>query len=585
MKNIISFLKKHLVVILFMFTVGSLSIAPYLLATRALGDGYQGIPLLAMDDEDIYLARMQEVLDGHEAIGSPFFYEYKDMVPLVPPIGEYLYAFPTKWLHFPLTSVALFAKFIFPALLFLMAYRLTSALIAFSDGIKHRLTALLGGIVVTFGYEPVPWNLFAWLKGHALENNLSLWTRSVNPIVGAIIVFGCLILVVDFVRSKRLRSAIVAGLIMALSVSYFFSLGTLLSVIGVLVLAYGIRREWKIVRGLIWTLAVAFLASIPYWISLFRSIGGAEGRKQSERYGMLFGHNPLLNKTLLLALFLIAVLTIIAARRERSLRRVVTQDWWIFCTAIILGGLWALNQQIVTGRTIWPYHFVQYTKPLAFVALLVAAFYAIRPRFPRAWSTGVFLLISIYLMNSGISTAGYESALDFSRRQQAYAPVFRWLNANMPVDCVALVDEKEELLARLIPAFSHCNVYRSSIIFGGVTEERIFHNYLVYLRLQGVIPETVREHIRTNPYDIRGNFFDNWKTLFTKERSPWLDMKTEEVVQGYTEFYARDFSKELRRYRLDVLWSDKGFSPEECQSLGLKPDPERIGNWFVYLLE
>jgi len=44
-------------------------------------------------NEDFYLARIQEILDGHPSVGSPAFSEYKNEPPLSPPV-RYFFSVP-----------------------------------------------------------------------------------------------------------------------------------------------------------------------------------------------------------------------------------------------------------------------------------------------------------------------------------------------------------------------------------------------------------------------------------------------------------------------------------------------------------
>ena len=119
---------RHKYAIVTAVAVGIIYLAPHILFMWSLGDGYQGIPMMLTANEDFYLSRMQEILDGHPLLGSPFFFEYKDQWPLTPPVGEMFYAIPAKLLNISLVNVLLISRFVLQAILFLLVYLLINRL-------------------------------------------------------------------------------------------------------------------------------------------------------------------------------------------------------------------------------------------------------------------------------------------------------------------------------------------------------------------------------------------------------------------------------------------------------------------------
>ena len=91
--NLKFFVSEHLIAIFFALLVGTLCSLPQFLAIWSLGEQYKGIPFLYSDSEFVYLARIQEIFDGHLSASSHVFYEYKDSVSITPPSGEYFYFF------------------------------------------------------------------------------------------------------------------------------------------------------------------------------------------------------------------------------------------------------------------------------------------------------------------------------------------------------------------------------------------------------------------------------------------------------------------------------------------------------------
>ena len=77
---------------MFFFIIGLILIAPQFLAMHSLGSYNTCGPFLFQSNEDNYMARIQEIIDGHYSFLP--FYEYKDTssFPMLVPIAEYWYA-------------------------------------------------------------------------------------------------------------------------------------------------------------------------------------------------------------------------------------------------------------------------------------------------------------------------------------------------------------------------------------------------------------------------------------------------------------------------------------------------------------
>lgn len=580
-KNIKHFFKRHWLVIALAVVVGALCVAPHFLAVESIGSQYKGIPFMYLDDEDIYLARMQEVLDGHWLVGSPFFHEYKATIPMEPPLGEYVYAIPSMVTRIPLTWILIASKFLFPAVLFILVYLLVYVLTK-KDEVGDKMTSAAAGLLVTLAYSILgPSAFLNLLRGQDIGIHLQLWTRPVNPILGALCLFGFLILLWKMWRRQSRCAFIPAGILLAISVFYFFSWGAGISVAFILFLIACAKKDWKIVKQLALTVAVSFIVSSPYWYSVFRGLGTG-GKELAEKNGMFYTHAPLMNKTLLATMVIFLALTFIAGYAKKEWKKIAAENWWQFCLALLIGGLWALNQQMITGRTIWPYHFVQYTNPFCVVVLMVAGFKLIASRFPKLWR-GILVIAAFLALANGVAFATtYRSKVQDFAQQQSYAQVYEWFNKNTAKDCVVLVKEKGEWLTRQIPAFTHCDVYVSSWIFNGVPAERVQHNFFVQLHMNDVTADNVKGYLTQNPSEVREYFFDDWHQLFATGTDLWLAGKIDWLSAAYADFQKTDFGTELKKYKLDFILTTAPLSTTEKSSLGIKSDPIVSGPALIY---
>src|SRR3989338_8101429 len=239
MKN---FIKDHWLAIIIAFLVGIIYIGPHLWFIVSNSDVYQGIPLMQSANKDFYIARIQEIVNGHPLVGSQALFEYKDQLPLSPPTSEFLYALPTLILGVPIVATLNASNFILPTLLFLLVYALLYRLLSQSNEWPRKVSAIAGALFITLGYDLIDYRtVFSLIQGRVEPSSWLIWSRPVNPIMGAIYLFSFLHFLWSVIQNnKRHKVAIVgAGFFLAIMfASYFFSWGLALSLLLLLGLFY-----------------------------------------------------------------------------------------------------------------------------------------------------------------------------------------------------------------------------------------------------------------------------------------------------------------------------------------------------------
>lgn len=591
-------IKSHYLALILAAVVGVIYIGPQLVFIYSLGNEYQGIPMLQTANEDTYLARIKEITDGHPAVAAFPYYEYKGQWPIAPPAGEMFYALPNLLFGMPLITVLIASKFILPFILFLLVYALVYNLLPAERLLARKISAIAGAWLVVLGYDLVDYH--SWLgyllRGEPLGGDFLLWSRPVNPILGAIFLSAFLLGVWAVIQKTKYRKTAIAsaGLFFALMImSYFFSWGIALSILGFLILLYIARRDYSVAKGLAYVAATAAVLSSPYWYMAYFSRQSAWYQDSILRSGLFYTHYPLLNKVLLATLGLYIVLIFVpllinAARRAK----IKLQDWQWFCLVLLLGSLWALNQQVITGVTIWPYHFVQYSIPLSLVVVIVLWHQFILPRWRFVWIFSVISFIGMsLLLGLYMQIHAYRSNYGYYRKLQSYAPVFEWFN-DQSRDCVVLVNNPTRVyaLTELLPAFTPCNVYDSYSVYLLMPNERVFHNIFTTLRLKGVTAENIDAYIKDNQPDLRIRFASNWQgifgvTDFPDFRDPLLEQRMGQLAMNYKDFMKNDFRAELAKYRLDYILSVGSLSDiVKIQLPGIKLIKD-INGIFIYQLQ
>src|SRR3989344_7545915 len=103
--------------------VSFISIAPHIVFWYSLGDDYNGVYIMATANETEYLARTQEVRDGHFQLGSVPIFEYKDSPFVMPPSIYDFIVDGASWLFgISVVLVTIVSKAILPPLLFLLIF-------------------------------------------------------------------------------------------------------------------------------------------------------------------------------------------------------------------------------------------------------------------------------------------------------------------------------------------------------------------------------------------------------------------------------------------------------------------------------
>lgn len=499
---------------------------------------------------------------------------------------------PSVFFGISLSSVLIASKFVLLFILFLLIYVLIYNLLIHSHSLPRKLSAISGAFFVVLGYDLVDYrSLINFFLGRAeLGGDFLIWSRPVNPILGAIFLFSFLLGIWAIIQKTKYRkTAIVSsGLFFSLMImSYFFSWGIGLSILGVLILIYAYKREYKIVAGFISVFTVALVLSLPYWYMSYLARQSLLYNETVLRSGLIYTHYPLLNKVLLATLVVYVIFVLLSNARQ-------LKNWHWFCLAFILGSFWALNQQIVTGMTVWPYHFVQYSIPLSMVVLVVLLYNVVLNKFHFRfiWIFATVSIIGSSLLFGAYSQIHtYKNSYSYYRNLQSYSSVFQWFNKK-PKDCVVLVNDDEEyyLLNNLLPTFTHCNVYVSTEVFLLMPSERIYHNYLVHLRLKGVSSKDIEDYVAENIAEARSYLFTNWEGAHgTPEFPDFFDFELRDRIkklpQDYRQFMKKDFREELDKYRLDYIMSiNPLYDSVVAQLDGLKLE-HQDNDVFIYSLK
>lgn len=577
--NIGNILRRHRYAIFTAIIVACIAGLPQLIVRDALGSADQGVPFLVNDSEGEYLSRIREILDGHLGVASPILYEYKDSVTLIPPTGELLlYALPVKLSGISLPTYITISRFLFPAVLFLLAYFFILSLLTRNDE-GAQLSATAGALLVAIGYDITNYRNLASIILHGSTSVSGLmWTRLVNPITGGMLLFAFLILLFRIVSERGgLRTILTASLTLSVMAGYVFSLTYALAIPVLVALYFVWQKNWRMAMRVLAPVLCAIIAIATYAGVIFMRRADGAFMGDPQKAGIFFTHEPLVNLISLATLAGVLLCFALFFRRDASGEP--QKRWWFILLAVAVASVLVYCQQIVTGMTVWPQHYAQYTKIMSLVVVAVLLHNILRSRAVRVWQCSTATLIVLALLLGWRSFgAASSNAIPKYTDLQSFSGVMQYLNAHAPKDCVVYVSPAyPSEINRFIPGFTSCNAYHTFYIYSGVPAERIMHNYLVSLRLQGVALRDVREHVlgdRNIYFVTKSYFFRDWNDIFCcrdrwlgsigdkREIDEWYNALEKDIEKRYAEYLKGDLYAQLTKYRIDYIVVDTTLQPQ-----------------------
>lgn len=583
MASILSALKNHKAAVGIAALIAVIGIVPHVWFSVSLGNEYRGLYMTQAANELEYLGRVQEIAEGHWKVGSVPFVEYKSHPPFMPPsLLEIISALISKVFFISIPTVFIASKGILPALLFLLIYALVRSM--GRDAEETRWWALGAATFAVLGYDLIDYrSVIGFLKGGRGPDEFLIWTRPINPIFGGILVF-CFVTIVWRLYNNAIpfwRGRIIAGLLFSFGIlSYFFSWGTMFSFLVIVAAIAFLQKRWDMVKNSIWIVTIGVLAALPYWYNLWNASGSKDYIDSVMRNGLFVTHAPIFNKVTLATLIIFLGLTRLDDRKRGLNHFHRREQWWYVAFSMITVGLVVFNQQVITGRTVWPYHFVQYVIILCVSALTILMSHLawLQKLFTKLLVSGILLISITFGVYSQAAT--YVQNVDLYRNRQHYAELMQWLNDNGVSECVVLTEDRW-YLNRAIPAFTRCNVYISDFWTFLLPTERLLRNQLVYMRLKGVTEATLDSYLQENYSSIVVSFLGMQvmgKTIQYDDFRTLLDG----LAGHYRAFLKKDFLSELKRYRLDYILVDPWETPGAQELIKNQKPVYSTPQWELY---
>ena len=468
------FFSKHWLAWLFAIAVGAIFVAPQLFFITSLGSDFNGVYRELSGDELFYMARVQEVVDGHLTLNNPYYVEHKEGVSAQFFLPEVLASLPAKLFNVGIFELFVFYDFALPAIIYLIAYGLFLAL-----GIS-RGGSSIGALVLVL-----------------LEQELLSRPINLQFVVIPFLLF--LLTLLQLVKKEKSWPLVLVGgglfgLLFHLYL-YFWSFAAVL--VGIMLINFFVQQQWGRVARLLHISAIAALIATPYFYRLVILRGQASFIAMAERLGLLYTRIPSGFKIILPAAIL--VICLIAVARHQKINFKTLPPTFIFLLSGLITSVVVVNQHLITGINIL---FSSHYQFQANVFFILTAGYLFWQVFSQK---KVFLSRLVAVLLIGVIGLWFAprffSQLSFSQSQitdQRYGEVINWLNANTANDSVVLSFGR---LNTLIPAYTHNNVYYQSLAsLYALTDEQVQDRFVRYYAMHSARQEEVRQSL----FGVRG---------------------------------------------------------------------------------
>ena len=540
------FLKNNYLLIIGILIIGIYSLSTQLIFEKKLGENYKGIYFSATDAELYYTSRIQEIKDGYYGMGNSHLYESKTDPYLIPPVGEIIMVGFGKFFNLTTPQIMIYgSRFFFPVLIWLAMYFFILVLQ------KDKKIAFLISLAIFLCSNLIynPQDLINIFKGSG-SFTFSPYLRPINPQISSLFFFSFLISFYLSLDKKKVYLWILSALFFGLSFYiYFYTWAFIITFIGLFVLFFIWKKKFDLLKITIKVLFGGIIVSLPYWFMLFRAFQTPQFKYSVNNQGMTMTHALILSK--------VALLTIVLYWLTFKILKLHENLSHFFLLSLSLTTTIVINQQIITGRELYHGHFHWYYNVPIFIIVSIICLDLLIKEFLPKFKNIIFSLLVILVIYNGALTYYNSFIYRFDRyaQLQKYGPIVDWVNNNLLKDEVVVADDL--ILDSIIPAYTSANVYlaeEASWYFA--PQERIEHNYFIYLWMKGISIKEIDKYLIENKIEI-----STMSSLdLPGKHYICIECITPEMIQylsqGYTEFSKSGFLNELNKYKADYIISE-----------------------------
>jgi hypothetical protein len=342
--------------------------------------------------------------------------------------------------------------------------------------------------------------------------------------------------------------------------------------------ALSLWRRSGVPRSMLAGLAASVAATLPFlwWKHVSTTQGNYAAR--STRLGMEMGHGLRragMELTLLWAgialLCLLLWLRLRTPARGDGAAAARNEAWGRSLMTVVLmamaGALAALHMQVLTGFTIQSEfhlpHMVLQPLGLLLAGIVVAAAWQRMPRSWAAWAAAAGFVV-FYAVSTAAQFETARNSAELHRISASDAALFAWLGTQSATGSVVATDDLP--LSVELPVMTHNSVLFAEGSRGNATSAELLERFLLASRLVNAPPGRVQAELSQDsagpPYATPVATYSYY--LF--EASELEDRGGRRIAARFlpgvmAQYAALDPAAELRRFRVDFLWTQPDESP------------------------
>jgi hypothetical protein len=439
-------------------------VAPLIAFPTYAGNAYRGININHYGtDEDFYLARANDVLGGH-GLGQPFLAEGKNLTDPTFYKIEHAVLFPAialrledkvdvvTWYN---TTNAL-GVFMLTLLLYAFAFALS----------KNRLLAVATAAFVIGGHTLIFYKTLFY-------DSFNIYGRSIFPYAASIPFFAFVLLLYRATVEKRgWLTALGAGVLFGfLFYDYFYAWTFAAALLGSFFLISLGTQNWRVLKTITGIGIIAATIATPFLISFYHFFASGEGA--SIAYFLLAEHTRAFVMSVL-GLTTLALFGLYVWRKPEDTNNP-------FLLALILAGWIALEQQMLSGRSIEYGHYYWYFIVPISIIIGIYMVASLIPERTRGWFAS-FLIVIALINSTGGQYRSFFKTVPEKLHDQSYAGALHALNA-LPYG-VVLAGHGNESFPLLVTSYTKDDLYftPSALVFH-TSPEAVRESLLAYLAL------------------------------------------------------------------------------------------------------
>ncbi|MBI2020931.1 hypothetical protein HYS99_00265 [Candidatus Giovannonibacteria bacterium] len=479
--------KEHKFMLVNALAIAFLVFFPNIILPFLAGGDYRGINSGNFEsDEWQYLAHGREILDGH-SLGNFILKEGKDGPNVQQIYVEQLLMFPYKL--FGATDVNVEAVFniwgfigvfLLSVIIYFLALELTA----------DKIVSVLAPVFIIGGYNLIV-RYPILFSGYGTDFNV--YARPIRPLFSAIFLFLFLYFFNKCLKETNKKYIYLSGATLgALFYVYFYAWTYAGAVIFVSLLLNAVLRDFGQIKKIVLVGVTALAVGAYPLIKLFSVINSELGRRLLFFSGETLSGSFVFSKIALVPVFLLIPYFYKNRMQKNS----------ILLFSLFLGNWFVLNQHIITGREIQPWHYFWYfVIPVSiFVVLIIAADLLKSFKYKNILFCSIILLIYGYM---GIHQyRGTFATFEIKKYLQRYGAAIDYLNKDSTPGVILASQYLDQLL--FIVHTPHDLFWADGAQTLNTPEEKIYDVFYVYTYLNK---------------DARNNFFDYYSKVKTAEKN------------------------------------------------------------------